>query len=116
MVQEGLPGTLLSAWESSDGVLYAVGGTARSALVLRHDTNGWWQMDPGTSRTLWWVHGFSQSDVYAVGAAGVVTHYDGTRWTVEREGGAHRRKLRAGWFDLLDNTHIACSPTPEHQR
>ena len=44
-------------------------------------------MDPGTSKTLWWVYGFSASDVYAVGAAGVVTHFDGTRWTVEREGG-----------------------------
>lgn len=87
VVLEQLPGTLLSAWESSDGVLYAVGGNSTSALVLRHDANGWWQMDPGTSKTLWWVYGFSASDVYAVGAAGVVTHFDGTRWTVEREGG-----------------------------
>lgn len=87
MVLDELPGTLLSAWESSDGVLYAVGGDATSALVLRHDGQGWWKMDPGTSRTLWWVHGFSANDVYAVGAEGVVTHFDGTRWTVEREGG-----------------------------
>ncbi len=87
VVQQGLSGTLLSAWESSDGVLYAVGGTSTSALVLRHDVDGWWQMDPGTSHTLWWVHGFSANDVYAVGAAGVVTHFDGTRWSVEREGG-----------------------------
>jgi hypothetical protein len=82
------PGALLSAWVSADGVLYAVGGTATRALVLRHDADGWWEMDPGTSRTLWWVHGFSADDVWAVGAAGVVTHFDGTRWRVEREGGA----------------------------
>jgi hypothetical protein len=87
VVLDQLPGTLLSAWESSEGVLYAVGGDSTSALVLRHDANGWWRMDPGTSRTLWWVHGFSANDVYAVGAEGVVTHFDGTRWTVEREGG-----------------------------
>lgn len=87
VVLDGLPGTLLSAWESPDGVLYAVGGSSSGALVLRHDGAGWWQMDPGTARTLWWVHGFSASDVYAVGADGVVTHFDGTRWTVEREGG-----------------------------
>src|SRR4051812_9239938 len=86
LVHEGLPGTLLSAWESSDGVLYAVGGTSSSALVLRHDPSGWWTMDPGTTKTLWWVHGFSANDVYAVGANGVVTHFDGTRWIVEREG------------------------------
>lgn len=87
VVHEGLPGTLLSAWESSDGVLYAVGGTSTSALVLRHDANGWWQMDPGTSHALWWVHGYAANDVYAVGAAGVVTHFDGARWTVQHEGG-----------------------------
>lgn len=88
VVQDELPGALLSAWESSDGVLYAVGGTARSALVVRHDGTGWWQMDPGTTSVLWWVHGFSASDVWAVGANGVVTHFDGTRWVVEREGEA----------------------------
>lgn len=88
VVQRELPGALLSAWESDDGVLYAVGGSASRALVLRHDADGWWQMDPGTTRALWWVHGFSANDVYAVGAAGVVTHFDGTRWTVEREAGA----------------------------
>lgn len=87
VVHDDLPGALLSAWESSDGVLYAVGGTARTAFVLRHDSTGWWQMDPGTSSVLWWVHGFSASDVWAVGANGVVTHFDGTRWTVEREQG-----------------------------
>ena len=89
VVLDQLPGTLLSAWESSDGVLYTVGGTSVSGLVLRHDANGWWQMDPGTSKTLWWVHGFSADDVYAVGAEGVVTHFDGTRWTVEHEGGEY---------------------------
>lgn len=88
VVLEDRPGALLSAWESADGVLYAVGGTAFGAYVLRHDADGWWQMDPGTSKALWWVHGFSANDVWAVGAAGVITHFDGTRWRVEREGGA----------------------------
>lgn len=87
LVLSELPATLLSAWESSDGVLYAVGGTSTSALVLRHDAQGWWTMDPGTASTLWWVHGFAADDVFAVGANGVVTHFDGTRWTVLREGG-----------------------------
>lgn len=88
MVLEDQPGALLSAWESADGVLYAVGGSAFGAYVLRHDADGWWQMDPGTSKALWWVHGFATNDVWAVGAAGVITHFDGTRWRVEREGGA----------------------------
>lgn len=86
VVHDALPTALLSVWASSDGVLYAVGGNASRGLVLRHDSSGWWEMDPGTSRALWWVHGRAADDVYAVGAGGVVTHFDGTRWSVEREG------------------------------
>lgn len=86
-MQSELPAALLSAWEGTDGVLFAVGGSATRALVLRHDGNGWWEMDPGTTEALWWVHGLSSNDVYAVGASGVITHFDGTRWTVERQGG-----------------------------
>lgn len=104
VVLDELPGALLSAWESSDGVLYAVGGTANRALLLRHDRDGWWQMDPGTSRALWWVHGFSANDVYAVGAGGVVTHFDGTRWTVEREEGT---ATLFGAFGLSPDSLIA---------
>ena len=82
-----LPGTLLSAWESPEGVLYVVGGGPQGPLVLCFDSGRWSTMDPGTSRTLWWVTGFSARDVTAVGEHGVVTHFDGTRWTVLREGG-----------------------------
>lgn len=80
------PATLLSVWEK-DGVLFAVGGTNTRSFVLRHDSNGWWEMDPGTDSALWWVHGLTPNDVYAVGVNGVITHFDGVRWTVEREGG-----------------------------
>ncbi len=81
-----LPAPLLSAWEAPTGELYAVGGNAGRSLVLRHDSNGWWEMDPGTSAALWWVTGRSASDVYAVGERGVVSHFDGQRWQVLREG------------------------------
>ncbi|MFT3709922.1 MAG: hypothetical protein QM817_20010 [Archangium sp.] len=86
VVFDELPATLLSAWESTDGVLFAVGGTATRSFVLRHDAQGWWEMDPGTDQALWWVYGFSANDVWAVGNQGVVTHFDGTRWRVEKEG------------------------------
>src|SRR5262249_38074572 len=61
-----LPSPLLSAWEAPGGVLFAVGGNASRSLVLRHDADGWWEMDPGTSAALWWVHGRSADDVLAV--------------------------------------------------
>lgn len=86
VVLNELPATLLSVWESNDGVLYAVGGTNARSFVVRHDRTGWWEMDPGTDSALWWVHGFAPDDVYAVGVNGVITHFDGVRWTVEREG------------------------------
>jgi hypothetical protein len=77
-----LPVPLLSAWASGDGVLYAVGGSAARSLVLRHDRDGWWEMDPGTRETLWWVFGFSSTHVYAVGASGTVVHFNGQFWEV----------------------------------
>ncbi len=83
---DDLPAPLMSAWQSSDGVLYAVGGGAGRSLVLRHDANGWWEMDPGTSQALWWTFGFSSTHVYAVGERGAISYFNGRNWVVLREG------------------------------
>lgn len=86
VVFDQLPAPLFSIWQADDGVLYAVGGAAGRSLVLRHDKNGWWTMDPGTSAPLWWVFGFSSTHVYAVGERGTITYFGGQRWEVFREG------------------------------
>jgi hypothetical protein len=85
-VVNDLPAPLFSVWESSDDVLYAAGGSFRQSLLIRHDKTGWWNMDPGTQHALWWVFGFSSSNVYAVGEAGLITHFDGQSWTVLQDG------------------------------
>ncbi len=88
VVFDDLPAPVLSAWAADDGVLYAVGGNARRSFVLRHDADGWWEMDPGTTHALWWVFGFSSSNVVAVGEAGTIAAFDGRAWKVVRGGGA----------------------------
>jgi hypothetical protein len=88
LVLDGLAAPLLSAWSSSDGVLYAVGGSESSPLVLRLDRDGWWEMDSGGSSVLWWVHGFSADDVYAVGEGESILHFDGTAWQTLHQGGS----------------------------
>lgn len=86
VVFDDLPAPLLSAWTAPDGVLYAVGGSASRSLVLRHDSRGWWAMDPGTAQALWWVFGFSSSHLYAVGEGGALAHFNGRYWEVLRAG------------------------------
>jgi hypothetical protein len=60
---------------------FAVGGALGSggeALFLRFD--GYWHSVPtGTQATLWWVFGFSESDVYAVGDQGTVARWNGSQ-------------------------------------
>lgn len=84
---DSLPAPLLSVWQAPTGELFAVGGREGQPLVLRHDRNGWWSMDPGTTHTLWWVYGFSATHVYAVGERGTITYFGGTSWQVLREEG-----------------------------
>ena len=87
IVLDDLPAPLLSVFRAGDGVLFAVGGNGSRPLALRQEKGGWWDVDPGTREVLWWVHGFSSSDVYAVGEAGTVTHFNGQFFQVERTGG-----------------------------
>jgi hypothetical protein len=74
----------LSAFSTGDQ-LFVVGGplgSAGNALFLRHDS-AWHELAVNTTSTLWWVHGFSASDVYAVGENGAIAHYDGSSVTLE---------------------------------
>ncbi len=88
VVIDDLPGAVLSFWGESATDLYAVGGDLGSPsqeMILRYDGQRWNRMQ-ADAPTLWWVHGFAADDVWAVGEAGTVIHYDGTAWTTVRTG------------------------------
>lgn len=86
VVFDGLAAPLLGVWRSEDGVLFAAGGSRARSLVIRHENGAWWEMEAGTANALWWIHGFSASDVYAVGERGTIAHFNGQYWEVERAG------------------------------
>jgi len=57
--------------------LWAVGEKGR--ILLRAGT-GWSAQTSGTTETLYAVHGTGGRDVWAVGSAGTVRHWDGVAW------------------------------------
>jgi hypothetical protein len=71
----------LSLWAASPSDVWAVGGALGSggqALVTHFDGNAWTETPTGTMATLWWVHGFSSSDLWMVGEQGLVLHWNGS--------------------------------------
>jgi hypothetical protein len=82
-------GAILSFWGNSADDVFAVGGSmlegGGSSIVLRHQPGAWERMTV-TAPTLWWVHGFSSTDVWAVGELGTIMHFDGNDWTTEQTG------------------------------
>lgn len=77
VIQEERPGAILSVWGTgSDDVWLcgANGGDGPEALRLR---DGLWEsLDTGVSNDLWWVFGPNASEVWFVGADGVILRYD----------------------------------------
>lgn len=84
IVEEDLPGALLSVWGSSTTDIWTVGGDARDGtgpMVLHYDGRDWNRMQTGRDAgALWWVFGFSGGPVYLGGEGGVILRYDGDRF------------------------------------
>lgn len=73
---------LLSVWAQGKDDAWAVGGCTcpgkPHALVLRKQGATWTELASPADVTLWWVHGFSSSDVWIAGEQGTVLHWDGS--------------------------------------
>ncbi len=81
--------TLYGIWGPADGDLWAVGGNDDvGGAGLWHRTGGAWApveipASLADRTALFKVWGRSASDVFVVGSAGALLHYDGTSWTVD---------------------------------
>ena len=81
----GLPGTQIFygiySPSSSPQVVYAVGGN--DSMITKYDGPGKsWSKEMGAG-TMYAIHGTSASNIFAVGPAGKILHYDGTTWSVD---------------------------------
>jgi hypothetical protein len=78
VLADGVPGgTLLGAWSSGSTVL-AVGGSFGAVggpgVILRWPDEGEPCVEEAADATLWWIHGTSPDDWYAVGDRGTILH------------------------------------------
>lgn len=81
LVDIGPTGSLSGVWGSSADDIFIVGGTDDAGEIHHFDGTDWSAMEiPEGVGMLVWSYGFSASDVWTVGRAGVVLHYDGSTW------------------------------------
>src|SRR5215475_7394254 len=80
VVFDDLEAPVLSAWTAPSGRTFFVGGAPDAGLILVSDAHSWERMSVADAPRLWWVFGFSDEDVWAVGEHGVVLFYDGVLW------------------------------------
>ena len=79
VVQDGLPGALLSVWGSSADDVWAVGadaGDGDGPTVLHLESGRWSRLETGQSGDLWWVHGFAGGPLFMGGSGGTILRYD----------------------------------------
>ncbi len=83
----GLPGKVdwhFQIWGDNNGELFIAGGRAwlMPYNMYHYDGKNWSPMDtPPISESLRGIWGVSVDDVFAVGHAGVILHFDGRSWT-----------------------------------
>ena len=104
------PQMLFSVWGTSRNDLWAVGGKNvtvgcdagmcegdPSPMILRFDGSTWREVQSPRASILWWVFGFSASDVWIAGERGVMLHWDGTRIVDVPTDAARNVKLFGVW-------------------
>jgi hypothetical protein len=76
--------TILGLWDDGAGSSYAVG---QGGIMLRSRSNGPWEViSLNTTETLTGVWGSSPTDIWIVGAGGVLYHGDGVRFAAVSSG------------------------------
>lgn len=77
-------GWLLSVWGRSSDRLWIVGGEPDAGRLLWYDgTDAIEQQLPTGTPLLNWSYGFADDDVFLVGNAGTILHWDGTQFLTE---------------------------------
>lgn len=87
--------TVFGIWGASPSEMWAVGGAsggAQGAFAWRLEGDTWvaapgFPAELADTGAVWKVHGRSADDVWLVGTAGMLVHWDGSAFTVDHAGG-----------------------------
>jgi hypothetical protein len=83
IVRDDLDRVPLSVWGANPNDVWIGGGGLANAgpvLLLHWDGSSWAEQATSVEGTLWWIHGTSAHDVWAVGEKGLALHWDGSSW------------------------------------
>ena len=76
-------GALTSVWAAGNDMFVTGGkglvGMSGGGVILHYD-GAHWDRTP-TAQFMWWIFGFTKTNVWAVGQGGLIEHYDGSAWT-----------------------------------
>ena len=88
----GITQNVNGLWWSGQDVV----GVGTDGLVVRSIGETWARQDAGVDRTLYGVHGLEGGSALAVGDGGVISRWDGFRWTAMTN--ASTANLRSVWM------------------
>jgi hypothetical protein len=89
VVRSDLDRVPLTVWGASPDDVWIGGGGLASAgpvLLMHGDGATFVERPSDVQGTIWWLHGTSSTDVWAVGEKGLALHWDGATWTVRPTG------------------------------
>lgn len=79
VVEQGLPGALLSVWGNGSGDVWLCGADpadGKGPLVLHGSGDDLTRLETGATGDLWWVFGPREGEVWLVGVKGLILRYD----------------------------------------
>lgn len=82
VVSDGLDRVALSVWGARPGHALVVGGglgNGAPGMMLALRDGRWSPVDLGSTDSLWWVSGLSETEAFAVGERGAIYRFDGVK-------------------------------------